>query len=287
MKILVLGGDGMIGHQLLRQLAPRHEVRVTLRQDLSAYASSDIFNPANAYAGIDARFADRYLAVIAAFRPDAVVNAIGFVKQRADSAEALPNIEINALLPHRLALICRSMGSRFIQLSTDCVFSGNRGNYREDDRPDPVDLYDRSKLLGEVAAPGAITLRKSAIGLSLFSKTGLVEWFLSQNQAVTGYRNAIFSGVTTQELARVIEMLLVDHPDAHGLYHLSSAPISKYELLCRLREILNLEITIKADDSNRCDRSLDSTRFRREFSYQPPDWSDMLHELASDIRQRQ
>ncbi len=287
MKILVLGGDGMIGHQLMRQLAPRHEVRVTLRQDLTAYASCGEFSSANSYAGIDARFVDRYLAVIGEFRPDAVVNAIGFVKQRADSADALPNIEINALLPHRLALICRSMGARFIQLSTDCVFSGSQGNYREDDRPDPVDLYDRSKLLGEVTAPGAITLRKSAIGLSLFSKTGLIEWFLSQNQAIFGYRTAIFSGVTTKELARVIEMLLVDHAGAHGLYHLSSAPISKYELLCRLRELLNLDITINAVDSNRCDRSLDSSRFRREFSYQPPDWSDMLDELAGDIRQRQ
>jgi dTDP-4-dehydrorhamnose reductase len=286
MKILVLGGDGMLGHQLLQLLATRHEVRVTLRQEFAAYASCSVFSPSNAFAGVDVRVSDRVLAVLSEFHPDAVVNAVGIVKQRPDGLDVIPNLEINALLPHRLALICRATGSRFIHISTDCVFSGSRGHYREEDRPDPVDIYGHSKLLGEVAGEGAITLRTSIIGLGLFRKTSLIDWFMRQNSRIYGYRNAIFSGFTTKELSRVIEKLLVEHPEVSGLYHLSSAPTSKYELLVRLRDKLGLKTDIQPDDDFRCDRSLDSTRFRKDFSYMPPSWDDMLEELANDIRNR-
>ena len=286
MRILVLGGDGMLGHQLLQLLSLRHDVRVTLRQEFSAYSDSGVFSEANAFAGIDVRVSDRLLAVLSEFHPDAVVNAIGIVKQRPDGLDVIPNLEINALLPHRLALICRATGSRLIHISTDCVFSGARGQYREDDRPDPVDIYGHSKLLGEVATEGAITLRTSIIGLGLYRKTSLIDWFLRQSDIISGYRNAIFSGFTTKELSRVIEMLLVQHPTASGLYRLSSAAISKYDLLVRLRDLLGLNLPIKQDENFRCDRSLDSTRFRENFSYTPPSWSEMLDELANDIRQR-
>lgn len=286
MKILVLGGDGMLGHQLLRLLRGQHEVRVTLRQEFSSYADSVLFSDKNAFAGVDVRVSDRVLAVLSEFHPDAVVNAVGIVKQRPDGLDIIPNLEINALLPHRLALICRAIGSRLIHISTDCVFSGNRGHYREDDRPDPVDIYGHSKLLGEVSSPGAITLRTSIIGLGLYRKTSLIDWFLRQTGRIPGYRNAIFSGFTTKELSRVIEMLLVNFPRASGLYHLSSSTISKYDLLVRLRGKLGRTTEINPDDAVRIDRSLDSTRFRSEFSYSPPSWDEMLEELAADIRER-
>ena len=286
MKILILGGDGMLGHQLLRLLGDQHEVKVTLRQEFSAYAGSDLFSPDNAFAGVDVRVSDRVLAVLSEFHPDAVVNAVGIVKQRPDGLDVIPNLEINALLPHRLALICRAIGSRFIHISTDCVFSGNRGHYREDDRPDPVDIYGHSKLLGEVSSEGAITLRTSIIGLGLYRKTSLIDWFLRQESRIPGYRNAIFSGFTTKELSRVIEKLLLMHPRASGLYHLSSSTTSKYDLLVRLKTKLGRDTEIIPDDAVRIDRSLDSTRFRHEFSYTPPSWDEMLDELVADIRER-
>jgi len=276
----------MLGHQLLREFSERHDVRVTLRQGFSAYTAAGIFSFANSFADVDVRVTDRLLEVLAQFRPDAVVNAVGIVKQRPNGLDAIPNLEINALLPHRLALICHATGARLVHLSTDCVFSGSRGMYREAERPDPVDIYDHSKLLGEVDGEGAITLRTSMIGLSLNRKTSLIEWFLRQTGSVSGYRNAIYSGLTTKELARVIEKLLVLHPSASGTYHLSSSPISKYDLLVKLRDLLKLHIAIVPDDELRCNRSLDSTRFRREFSYTPPSWSEMLEELANDIRDR-
>jgi dTDP-4-dehydrorhamnose reductase len=287
MRILVLGGDGMLGHQLLMLLRERHEVRVTLRQEFAAYANVPLFSLQNSFNGVDVRVSDRLLAVLSEFHPDAVVNAVGIVKQRPDGLDVIPNLEINALLPHRLALICRAIGARLIHISTDCVFSGDRGQYREDDRPDPVDIYGHSKLLGEVVQPGVMTLRTSIIGRSLHRNTSLIDWFLQQSGRIKGYRNAIFSGFTTKELSRVIEMLLERHAAASGLYHLSSNPISKYNLLMGLRDRLGRAIDIVADDSVRIDRSLDSSRFRAQFAYLPPSWEGMLDELAADIRTSQ
>lgn len=284
MRILILGGDGMLGHRLLLRLAPRHEVRVTLHQNLAAYAAHGMFHPGNAYAGVDVRCTERLLEVLAQFRPEAVVNCAGIVKQRAEAAESLPSIEINALLPHRLAQLASLVGARLIHLSTDCVFSGHSGNYRETDPSDAEDLYGKTKFLGEVASAGCLTLRTSIIGRELARKTGLLEWFLSQRGGqVRGFRGAIFSGFTTIEMARIVERLLVEHPRTSGLYHVSSDPIPKLDLLTKINAALGLGIEIVPDDHFRCDRSLDSGRFRSEFDYRPPSWDTMVAELGNDF----
>ena len=278
MRILVLGGDGMLGHELYRELREHHETGVTVRQQRKEFSGNHVF------AGVEVRGSTRIEEVIAQFRPAAVVNCIGIVKQRPESEEAITSIEVNALLPHRLAIACRAVGARLIQLSTDCVFSGDKGSYREEDHPDPVDVYGRSKLLGEVAGEGALTLRTSMIGLGLYRKTSLVDWFLAQKGKAQGYRKAVFSGLTTRELSRVIRMVLEKHPQASGLFHLSAAPINKYDLLVKLRERLGKSIEIVPVDEPHIDRSLDSTRFRRVFSYKPPEWDAMLDELAGETR---
>ena len=283
MKILILGGAGMLGHELLRQLQGRHDTRVTLRQSLAAYANCGLFNAGNAYSDVDVCAPGRVEQVLTDFRPGVVVNAVGIVKQRPEAQDSILSIEVNSLLPHRLALDCRAVGARLVHLSTDCVFSGERGRYRESDRPDPLDLYDRSKLLGEVTAENALTLRTSMIGLGLYRKTNLVDWFLAQKGRVQGYRKAIFSGLTTAEVARVIALLIEKHPAASGLYHLSAEPISKFDLLTKLRERLSLPVEIVPVDEPRIDRSLDSSRFRQRFSYQPPSWDWMLGELAEQV----
>jgi dTDP-4-dehydrorhamnose reductase len=283
MKVLVLGGDGMLGHELFTHLRTRHETRVTLRQPLAAYSGRGLFTAANAFAGVDVRTPGHLEQVVREFKPEAVVNAVGIVPQRPESNQAIVTIEVNALVPHRLAIACRGT-ARLLHLSTDCVFSGDRGNYSEVDRPDPVDLYGRSKLLGEVSDEGALTIRTSMIGRGLNRKTSLIDWFLGQRGRVEGYRRAIFSGLSTREIARVVGMLIEKHPQASGLYHLSAEPISKYELLARLRERVQAEAELVPVDEPRIDRSLDSARFRRVFNYQPPSWDEMLDELAGDIR---
>jgi dTDP-4-dehydrorhamnose reductase len=212
-----------------------------------------------------------------------MINCVGVVKQREEAKAAIPNLEINALLPHRLAQLARSIGGRLIQMSTDCVFSGRRGNYRESDPSDAEDLYGKAKFLGEVSDDPCLTLRTSIIGRELTRKTGLLEWFLAQRgKTVKGFRNAIFSGFTTAEMSRIIERMLVTHPRASGLYHVSAEAISKYELLRKINDALELGITVVPEDEPHCDRSLDSTRFRKEFGYHPPAWDAMVSELAKE-----
>jgi dTDP-4-dehydrorhamnose reductase len=265
MRILVLGSDGMLGHRLVRGLGARHQVTAASRRDA------------------DVRDMARVRGLLGVSAAEAVVNAVGVIPQRRDGGDAAENIEVNALFPHLLARACGDAGARLVHVSTDCVFSGLRGQYREEDPPDPVDLYGRSKLLGEVEGAATLTLRTSLIGPSPARGTGLVEWFLAQRGPVRGYRNAVFSGLTTVEFTRVIEHLLA-RPPAGGLYHLSAAPISKLDLLTRLRDRLGLDTPIEPEDEPRVDRSLDSSRFRAAFGYEPPSWDAMLDELAAQMK---
>lgn len=280
MRILILGGDGMLGHQLLTYLRPRHDVKVTLRQDMAAYAATGLFSGENAYDAIDIRSLERLLEVMADFRPEAVINAVGIVKQRPAAKESIPSLEINALLPHRLAVLCKGIGARLIHLSTDCVFSGKKGMYREEDPSDAEDLYGKTKFLGEVHDSNCLTLRTSIIGREFSRHKSLLDWFLAQTGTVKGFTNAIYTGFTTLEMSRIIEKMLMEHPSAAGVYQVSSEPINKYELLLLFREKMRHNIEIVADDSFCCDRSLDSTRFRSEFNYTPPSWPAMIEELS-------
>jgi dTDP-4-dehydrorhamnose reductase len=169
-----------------------------------------------------------------------------------------------------------------LHLSTDCVFSGRKGGYREADQPDPVDTYGLSKLLGEPES-GALTLRTSVIGPELASSNGLYEWFRSRHgQAVSGYRNAIFSGLTTLELSRVMLQVLESHPTLEGVWHVSSEPIAKLELLSKLNRAAQLGVTLLPDENFVCDRSLDSIRFQSETGYRPPSWDAMVQEMVED-----
>lgn len=279
MRILILGGDGMLGHQLFTHLQPRHDVRCTLRQDLSAYDGLGLFDTQNSYAGVDVRSLERLVEVLADFRPEAVVNCVGIVKQRPTSKESLPSLEINSLLPHRLAVLCKGIGARLIHLSTDCVFSGTKGNYQESDPSDAEDIYGKSKFLGEVHDGHCLTLRTSIIGRELTRKKSLLEWFLAQSGTVKGFKNAIYTGFTTLEMSRIIETMLLDYPTASGVYQVSSDPINKYELLLLFRDKLGHSVEILPDESFHCERSLDSTRFRQEFNYSPPSWGSMIGEL--------
>jgi len=274
----------MLGHQLLRQWLERHDTRVTLRRERKSYAGQPLFSADNAYYEIDAARFDDLTNAVSDFGPEAVVNAIGIVKQQAASKESIPSIEVNSLLPHRLAVLCKSVGARLIHMSTDCVFSGRKGSYREDDVSDAEDLYGKTKFLGEIHESHCITLRTSIIGTELYRKKSLLEWFLAQKDSVKGYTKAIFSGLTTLEMSRVIEMILTRGPEVGGLYHVSSAPISKFDLLTMLKRKMGIPIEIRPDDSIRIDRSLDSSRFRAAFGYTPPTWEQMSDELVTEIK---
>ena len=281
----------MLGHRLLIHLQQEHDVRVTLRRELTDYDAAHyygLFTPKNSYTGVEVRDMARLLEVMADFRPEAVVNAVGIVKQRGAAKEAIPSLEINSLLPHRLAVVCRAAGARLVHLSTDCVFSGRRGNYTEDDVTDAEDLYGRTKLLGEVAEPGCVTLRTSIIGLELSRKTGLIEWFLAQRGEIRGFTKAVYTGLSTAEMSRVIERVLIEHRDLSGVWQVASAPINKYDLLVRFSEVLGRrDIEIIPDDVVKIDRSLVPIACEKATGYSAPGWDEMLEELGAEVRKRQ
>jgi dTDP-4-dehydrorhamnose reductase len=232
--------------------------------------------------GVSALELDSVARAIGQTQPDAVVNCIGIVKQLAGAKDPILSIEVNSLFPHRLSLLAREAGARLLHISTDCVFSGIRGNYSESDVPDPIDLYGRSKLLGEVADAPALTLRTSIIGRELHDGHGLVEWFLAQDGPVRGFRRASFSGLTTAALARLIGDVLEAQPDLTGLWHVAAEPITKFDLLHLLRDAHGLETEIEPDDDFFCDRTLDGTPFRERTGLTTPPWPEMIAELAME-----
>jgi dTDP-4-dehydrorhamnose reductase len=229
--------------------------------------------------GVDVENTDSLMRLFALVRPNVVINCIGLVKQLAEADDPLAAIPINALLPHRVARLCDVAGARLIHMSTDCVFAGTRGMYSEQDVSDAKDLYGRSKYLGEVDCPHAVTLRTSIIGHELSSANGLVGWFLAQQGPVKGYARAIFSGLPTVELARVIRDFVVPNPELRGLYHVSAEPINKYELLKLVAQVYGKAIDITPDDKLEIDRSLDSSRFREITGYQPPAWPELVRRM--------
>ncbi|MDF1578946.1 MAG: SDR family oxidoreductase, partial [Desulfobulbales bacterium] len=286
-RILILGGDGMLGHQLLKSWQANHEVCVTLHGGADRYGLYGLFNEANSCYGVDVRDFARIATVAADFKPEAIVNAVGIVKQRSEAHDAIVSLEVNSLLPHRLSRLCGEIGSRLIQISTDCVFSGAKGMYTEDDLEDARDLYGRTKLLGEVHDRQAVTLRTSIIGLELSRRKSLVEWFLAQQGETKGFTRAIYSGFTTLEMARIIERVLTVDTDLAGLWHVASAPINKYELLKRLStELGRTDLKLLPDSDFFCERSLDGSRFNQKTGYEPPSWDMMLADLAGQIRER-
>lgn len=285
-KVLILGASGMLGAAVFRSFLASDDFQVvgTLRDRaalgfFSSVASARLLQ-------LDVLDEDALISLLDRERPAAVINCIGLVKQLASAADPLITLPINAIFPHRLARICSLIGARLVHISTDCVFSGAKGNYTEDDVTDAQDLYGRSKLLGElVDYDHAVTLRTSIIGRELYSAHSLVEWFLSQRGAVKGYAKAVFSGLPTAELAAVIRDVVLPRKDLAGLYHISARPICKLDLLHLLARHYGKRIEILRDDQMKIDRSLNSEKFRSETGYRAADWPELIKRMyETDLR---
>ncbi|MDP3443100.1 MAG: SDR family oxidoreductase [Ignavibacteria bacterium] len=282
MKILILGGSGMLGHRLWMNLSKEHDTWVTVRGSGSELPDIPEFPRERIRPMVDALNFDQVIRALASIQPDLVINCIGLIKQQGHIArDPLISISVNSALPHRISMICRTAKIRMIHVSTDCVFSGNKGNYLETDQSDAEDLYGRTKFLGEVAYPHTVTLRTSIIGRELKTHLGLIEWFLMQQGSINGYKKAIFSGFTTDELSRIIKNHVIPNTELSGLYHVSSDPISKYDLLQLAKVSFKKDIEINPDTEFFCDRSLNSTRFRQAAGYTPPNWASIIDEMAS------
>ncbi|CRM43716.1 dTDP-4-dehydrorhamnose reductase [Pseudomonas sp. 24 E 13] len=278
MKILVLGVTGMLGSAVFKYIASHtsHSVFGTMR-GRGGRKYFDEKYAENFYSDVDVLDYETLVGVFEQARPDVVINCVGLIKQLAQAKDPLSTLPLNSMLPHRLSKLCALIGARLVHVSTDCVFTGEKGMYLESDISDAVDLYGKSKFIGEIQdQPHAITLRTSIIGHELASSASLVDWFLSQEGAVKGFTKAIFSGVPTSELARIITDFVIPNPQLFGLYHVSAEPIDKFTLLNEIAKIYEKKIDIVPDDHLAIDRSLDSTRFRQAVGYVPPAWPDLI-----------
>lgn len=279
-RVLILGATGMLGHKLFQGFQDRFDdVIGTCRTSHAGLAAS---GPGRLVDGIDVTERRELFEFLDDAAPDAVVNCVGIIKQRHNGQITDEAVAINSLLPRFLAHWANERGCRLLHVSTDCVYSGRRGHYTEHEMPDPVDSYGRTKYLGEPSGPGVLTIRTSIVGRELSHFTSLIEWFRSQEGgSVRGYRNALFSGVTTNELTAILGDVIAGS-GLRGLYHISGPVISKLDLLTIVRDGFGLNIDIIPDDEVVIDRSLDSTAFQATTGYRPTPWKEMIETMVAD-----
>jgi dTDP-4-dehydrorhamnose reductase len=247
------------------------------------YQRINLFHQGHVIDKVDAMDYSRLHQSIDAERPHYIINCIGMIKQREASKAAIPSITLNSLLPHKLAEWAGEWGGRVIHFSTDCVFSGRDGGYSEASPSDAEDLYGKSKYLGEVAMGNALTLRTSIIGRELANFRSLLEWFLAQEgKSVRGFKRVIYSGVTTNYMADLVCRIVSEHPTLSGLYQVTSPAISKYDLLCMIRDAFQLDIEIVPDENEVSDRSMVGDAFLRATGYRSPDWPGLVAQLVND-----
>jgi len=280
MRLLVLGATGLIGHAVFQTLYQCKNFKVTgtvkTREQKKVFDSSIQDRLID---GVDATNESIMKEVFERSRPDQVINCIGYTKHQPDNSIAY--IALNSVLPHRLVDLCNQFNSRLIHISTDCVFSGEKGNYQEGDIPDAEDAYGKSKILGEIFDGNSITLRTSTIGHELFTNHGLLNWFLAQHGSCEGYRNAIFSGLPTIIFSEIIRDLVIPDSQLRGLYHVSASPINKYDLLTLIAEIYQKKIEIKVNDSIKINRSLNHQKFSSQTGLKPPPWENLINYMHS------
>ena len=282
MKILVIGASGMIGSTVLRVLSEKEDwlVSGTVRNgEARRFFSAAL--AARLVAGVDVEYPDALLKVLDQLRPDVVINCAGLTKHKPAAEDPLLSIPINALMPHRLAGLCKLIGARLLHISTDCVFSGDQGGYTETDFTDARDVYGKSKAMGEVDYPHALTLRTSTIGHELQSTYGLLDWFLAQSTQCHGYKRAIFSGLPTVVFAQIIRDIVIPHKHLSGLYHVAAQPINKYDLLRMIAGIYDKAIEIIPDDRLVIDRSLNADKFHAATGYVAPEWPELIRLMHS------
>lgn len=276
----------MLGHKVHDVLSHEHDVVSTTRSSLAALPvdGRPFFRGRRLIEGTDATDPVSLSALMADVEPEVVINCIGIIKQRDAARDPTTSIGVNALFPHQLANVCAACGARLIHFSTDCVFSGSKGGYTEDDFSDAIDLYGRTKYLGEVASDHALTIRTSIIGRELNHFQSLLEWFLHQRGEVHGFTRSIYTGLTTLQMASIVGRVLVEHPELSGLYQVASEKISKFDLLAMIRERFGLQTRIELipDDAFFCDRSLRGDRFAAATGTKTPPWENMIAELSDD-----
>tara|TARA_B100001287_G_C22666876_1_gene523260 strand:+ start:1135 stop:2010 length:876 start_codon:yes stop_codon:yes gene_type:complete len=280
MKILILGCNGMLGHKLFTYLQREADFKVVgfcrkLSIKLIPYGE-------NIVDGMDFLDFESLLSAIDKFSPELIINCAGVIKQKDEGISAIDEIKINSLLPHMIANYCDQKSIRLIHFSTDCVFSGRKGNYSENDQSDCYDFYGKTKFLGEIDSSNHLTIRTSIIGHELDSEFSLLSWFLKQ-KSIKGYKKAVFSGVPTIFLAKFLKKYLIPNNHINGIKHLSASPIDKFSLLKKINKAYSANIEIEPDDSLKIDRSLNSTLLMKQLDAKIPPWDDLIDLMYTDF----
>lgn len=286
----MFGATGMLGHKVCQGLAKAgNQVYgvVRAKSTLACEIYPDVFGKVKILEVKDVLNEGELSALLKETSADWVINCIGVVKQSSQSENRLISVGINAYFPHLLSRVAHEHNAKLIHISTDCVFSGKVGGYTESSKPDPVDLYGLTKYLGETGLDeeNSVTIRTSIIGRELtLPSHGLIEWFISQaGKSIQGYSNALYSGLTTIELSKVIAKLIESFPQGLlGAHHVTSNTINKYDLLCLVNEKLKTGITINKNDDVIMKRDMKMSSFTNLTGYMAPSWPSMMNELCSD-----
>jgi len=283
MKVLIIGGGGMLGHKLVQAWQNKYDVWTTIRNNFQHYEKYKVYRRDRTFENINVQNINSVKELIKQIKPNVAVNAVGVIKQVPLAKNVINTLSINSIFPHQLNELSEKFQFRLINISTDCVFSGEKGNYSESDLADAHDLYGKSKYLGEVVAKNCLTLRTSIIGRELKTSNSLVEWFLSnRGRSVKGFVNAIYTGFPTVVLADILSNIIENYPNLCGLYHVSSEPINKFNLLNHINEAYQAEIEIEPFEDFVIDRSLDSNKFRKATGFEPINWDEMIRRMAAD-----
>ena len=273
MRFLVLGCNGMAGHTISLYLKERGHSVLGFDRRLSQLVDS--------VTG-DARDAAFIKELVGTNKFDTVINCIGILNQFAERDKA-GAVYLNAYFPHYLAELTEGTDTQVIHMSTDCVFSGKRGMYTEEDFKDGETFYDRSKALGELDDGKNLTLRNSIVGPDINPRgIGLLNWFMQQHDSVSGFTGAMWTGQTTLQLAKTMEAAAKEK--AHGLYNtVPDHSISKCDLLKLFNQSIRKEpVEIIPQNKMAVDKSLKRTRW--EFGYRIPDYDQMVAELGDWMR---
>jgi dTDP-4-dehydrorhamnose reductase len=284
MKVIILGVSGLIGHKLLQKLSTDFEVYGTLHREKSKYKNLALFSGQKIIENIDINEFDVLKGVLCAVNPDVILNCVGITKRKMDVNKPLDAIMVNSAFPHRLAKWSRYHKKRVIHFSTDCVFNGKIGNYNETSEASADDTYGKTKYLGEINYDHTLTIRSSFIGQELFDKTELFEWFLSQNgKQIKGFKNTLYSGVSTTYMAIVVKDIILNHPNLSGLYQLApEKPISKFDLLTLAKKVFNVDVDIIADTDHIHHPTLDASKLRKAINLKVPSWEEMMARMLAD-----
>lgn len=278
MNILILGASGMLGNVLFSYLSKQQSLNVYG----TCYKNNQFYrDDKKIFSNVDVNDSVLLHSIFSEVKPNIIVNCVGVIKQKDANQNINNTLLLNGVFPHNLYKICTLYNSRLIHISTDCVFNGSKGNYKEEDSSDAVDLYGISKYLGEIHYEKSVTLRTSIIGHELDSNFGLLNWFLSQKGIIKGFTRAFFSGLTTLELSKIIWKIVIPSKNLSGLYHVAGNSLSKYDLLKKINYIYNCNVLIEEDDSFIIDRSLNAEKFNSLTGYSPPDWNKLITDLKN------